>query len=137
MEPAGARVTQLRVSPTLLATRAMQSLAPEPPPQPSPNPETAPAPASGPVDRLRWLEQVAADARLGDADVRFAIAVQSFVNRRDGFAFASAGAIGERARVSERTARLRIAALTKCGYLRVERRGPHPAALILVVEPMK
>ena len=89
--------------------------------------------AVGPVERIRWLEQVAGDARLGDADKSFAIALQSFVNRVEGFAYCGEKALAEKTRVAERTARLRLATLIGLGYVFRKRRGRKPAALFLIV----
>ena len=90
--------------------------------------------AIGPVERIKWLEQVAGDTRLGDADKSFAIAVQHFVHRRAGFAFCGEKGLAERAGVANRTARMRLASLSEAGHVFIQRRGPHPAALFLVLK---
>lgn len=88
--------------------------------------------AIGPVERIKWLEQVVEDARLGDADVRFAIVLQSFVNRAQGFAFCGEKGLAEKTRIRERTVRLRLATLIECGHVFSQRRGRKPAALFLI-----
>ena len=78
----------------------------------------APVPTS--VDRLHWLQRIAADRRLPPLAAHVAIALTGFFNNRTGNAWPSIGRLADDLRISERWVRQNIAALKDCGHLAVE-----------------
>lgn len=90
--------------------------------------------AVGPVAILRWLDQVAGDDNLEHGDVCFALALQSFVNGKEGFTFATQEVIGLKARVSERTASRRLRNLISRGHVLQQRRRWQPAVMYLALQ---
>ena len=93
--------------------------------------------AIGPVERIKWLEQVAGDARLGDADAAFAIFIQREIDRRVGFAYRGVKWFADRIGIAERTTKLRLASLAEHGHIIIQRRGPTPAAIHLVLKDVQ
>ena len=77
-----------------------------------------PAPPS--VDRLHWLQRIAADRRLPPLAAHVAIALTGFFKYSTGNAWPSIGRLADDLRISERWVRQNIAALKDCGHLAVE-----------------
>jgi hypothetical protein len=89
--------------------------------------------AVGPVARLEWIEQVASNRQLTNSKIRLAIALSSFVNSQDGYAFPGQKALGEKSGLAERQVREHLADLMQRGYVFQKRRHHAPACLYLVL----
>jgi hypothetical protein len=90
--------------------------------------------AVGPVARNQWLVQIMRDHDLRPVDLKIAVALQSYVNIKDGFAFPKHLTLAADTGVTRRTIQLRLPVLIESGHVHQRRRGPKSSNYFLVLK---
>ena len=90
--------------------------------------------AVGPVARNEWMVQVLRDHNLRPVDLKIAVALQSYVNTKDGFAFPKHLTLAADTGVTTRTIQLRLPVLIERGHVHQRRRGPQSSNYFLVLK---
>ena len=90
--------------------------------------------AVGHVARNEWMVQVLRDHNLRPVDLKIAVALQSYVNTKDGFAFPKHLTLAADTGVTTRTIQLRLPVLIERGHVHQRRRGPQSSNYFLVLK---